>query len=538
MPLHLGSAKIKHYTYTLIHYYDLNPILLEINKLHFEAKNTTDLLRTHTEYFIESSNYLKLLKLIQDRVESKIKEIIPHPKRTKRGLINALGSVFKAVTGNLDANDGERYESLIKELQTNQNKLEGSILKQNSLSISVIEKFNSTLEKISHNEKIIESKINEIHFYVQKTTQKENSLFIKDVINQIINVYEVIDSILQDIENSLTFAKLKTMHPSIIKTEDLFLELVKIQNQIGQQIMPLEVNFQNTLLFEKLINIECFIFNNKITYLLHIPITYANSFNYYHIYSIPIWYQSLFKVVLPRNKYLLKNQLHFSYRGQPCQEILPKKYICDKEEPKKIQPDSPCVVKLLDSTNDTSTCQQTEVQITHPIINQLDNPNQWIIILPLEETIKLNCLNQQESRKAFGTYLLEIPLGCQVTTKEESIINNQKLIKTSYQPILFPDFNRVPTMLPTLNLSIQLQEVKLDGLHELKNQIMENQPHTVFRNISNPPSIWTVIIYLLLIGCCIVLIYKKVFSRRCPPKNHEKEDGQEMEQIQLPRQAP
>lgn len=282
MPIHLGSAKIKQYTYTFIHYYDLNPILLEINKLHLEAKNTTDLLEKHNEYFTESSNYLKLLKLIQDRVESKIKEIIPHPKRTKRGLVNALGSVFKAVTGNLDANDGERYENLIKDLQTNQNKLEGSILKQNSLSISVIEKFNSTLGKISHNQKLIESKINQIDFYVQKTTYI-NSLFIKDIINQIINVYEVIDSILQDIENSLTFSKLQTMHPSIIKTEDLFLELSKLQNQIGQQIMPLEVNFENTLLFEKIINIECFIFNNKITYLLHIPITYANSFDYYHI---------------------------------------------------------------------------------------------------------------------------------------------------------------------------------------------------------------------------------------------------------------
>lgn len=40
--------------------------------------------------------------------------------RNKRGLINVLGSVFKFVSGNLDASDGERYNAAIKELQTNQ----------------------------------------------------------------------------------------------------------------------------------------------------------------------------------------------------------------------------------------------------------------------------------------------------------------------------------------------------------------------------------------------------------------------------------
>lgn len=47
LPFKLGNAKLTEYTHTLIHYYDLNPILVEINKLHFKAENITSSLIQH-----------------------------------------------------------------------------------------------------------------------------------------------------------------------------------------------------------------------------------------------------------------------------------------------------------------------------------------------------------------------------------------------------------------------------------------------------------------------------------------------------------
>lgn len=536
IPVKLGTAKIKDYAYTLIHYYDLNPIILEINKLHHKSQNISTTIGTHKEYNADISNYIELLKLTQDRVENKIKEIIPHPERIKRGLVNGLGSIFKAVTGNLDASDGERYEKLIYELRQNQNNLQANILKQNSLSLSVIDKFNSTIQQINYNEKLLESKINQISLIVQKAAYRENSLYMKDIINQILNVYEIINSILQDVENSLTFSKLKIMHPSIIKTEDLFIELTKLQKRTGFSQMPLPVTLENTLLYEKLINIESFVLNNKITYLLHIPIMHPNPFDYFHMYSVPIYYQSLFKVVLPRNKYLLKNQLHYAYYNQECQEILPESYICEKENLNEIEENSPCEVKLLNSDKDTSSCKQTEVKITQPIINRLDKTNQWILVLPAKEAIKFKCFGQTEVQNARGTYLCHIPIGCQIITNSESIINDQKLIKANNQPILFPDFADTPTLLPVLNLSLHLHDLKLDGLHRLKNEVIQNQPHLVFSEISKTPSLWTVLLYILIAIFCLFLAYKKMMpkvirriQRKCPKE--------EMIEIQLPRQA-
>lgn len=225
IPLKLGTAKITKYTHTLIHYYDLNPIITEISRLQTQSANLKKLIIEDKYYSIDTSNYLKILNFAEEKVKDKLLEILPQHQRVKRGLINGLGSIFKSITGNLDANDGERYEKLIRELQENQVKLASNIKNQNSLSIDLINNFNKTIQQISHNEKLLEMKINQIS---DRILYKETTFFIKDIMNQIITMYEIINSILQDIENSISFLKLQIMHPSIIKTKDLFNELKKL----------------------------------------------------------------------------------------------------------------------------------------------------------------------------------------------------------------------------------------------------------------------------------------------------------------------
>lgn len=317
LPLKLGSAKIQEYTHTLIHFYDLNPIISEINELHRKSENLSNLILQNNDYSFDVSNYLKILNLTKEKTETKIKEILPHPERTKRGLINGLGSIFKAISGNLDANDGERYEKMIKNLQENQNKLGEHVIKQNSISLNIINQFNNTIQKISHNEKLLSQKINQIAIFVGRQTNKENSAFIKDILIQLINMYEIINSVLQDIENSISFARLNLMHPSIIKTNDLFKELLNLQKTIKTKQLPFEISLENTLIYQTFIKVECFILNNKITYLLKIPIMYAYTFNYYHLYAIPIFNKGQFKSIVPRNKFVIENKFYYTFQRNP-----------------------------------------------------------------------------------------------------------------------------------------------------------------------------------------------------------------------------
>nr|CAI5842191.1 unnamed protein product [Callosobruchus analis] len=98
-----------------------------------------------------------MLYFLERKVDGKLNNIFPSTYKTfpsfsiriKRGLVNGLESIFKAITGNLDARDGERFESLISELQNNQNKISEAINSQSTLSVELIDNFNKTIKSRS-----------------------------------------------------------------------------------------------------------------------------------------------------------------------------------------------------------------------------------------------------------------------------------------------------------------------------------------------------------------------------------------------------
>nr|CAH7762632.1 unnamed protein product [Callosobruchus chinensis] len=88
------------------------------------------------------------------------------------------------------------------------------------------------------------------------------------MITEIINLNHVIFSILQDIENSMTFAKMGVMHPSvpsIIKPLDLLQVLNLIVKKLSTSQLPIEVTLENIPIFEKLIRISCYTVQKKVT---------------------------------------------------------------------------------------------------------------------------------------------------------------------------------------------------------------------------------------------------------------------------------
>lgn len=527
IPVKLGTAKVTEYTHTLLHYYDLNSIIMEINRLRNQSISLKQLIGVNKDYTADTANHLKILGFIENRVENKLKEILPQPPRIKRGLIDGLGSIFKSITGNLDANDGERYNQLILQLQQNQNKLASNIHEQNSLSLALIDKFNSTIQQISHNEILLERKIRDIAYMVIESLSKDNLLFINDVINQIITMFESISSILQDIENSIAFTKLGVMHPSIMKTTDLYSELQKLRIATGNNNFPIELTLKNIPLFEKFINIEGYISNNKVTYILQIPITYAYNFEYYHLYSIPIFARSKsqFKAIIPRNKFLIRNELHYAFISDSCTKISSQLHICGKLDLYKNQEDNPCEIELLEMKKPLH-CHQTEIQINELILNQLEPSNQWITVTPSKETLKLKCEDQEEIAQIIGTYLIQIPIGCQVITSRTTITNLQSI--SFGQPTIFPNLDVEIPSSTKRNISIHLGEVNLDKLHELKTQIIENHPDISYGTISHIPSVWTILIYILLLAIIMYAAYKKLPRRpQTPP--------QENQDVQLPR---
>lgn len=89
--------------------------------------------------------------------------------------------------------------------------------RENSVILRLIFKFNNTIQNMNDNELLLQSELKQVALILESYRYKNYILFLKDVLNRLINLYEITNSIRQDIENFLTCTKLKVLHPSLIK---------------------------------------------------------------------------------------------------------------------------------------------------------------------------------------------------------------------------------------------------------------------------------------------------------------------------------
>ncbi|XP_043862637.1 uncharacterized protein LOC122756612 [Drosophila santomea] len=119
--IEMGTARVVQTYQTYIHIVklqDFNEIIGGIEKTLGEVEDesgTRDVIRS-------LKNKLHMLK-------TRLEGIWPRHRRA-RGLINGLGSVVKAITGNLDANNAEKLEEEIRKMREEEEKLRESINSQ------------------------------------------------------------------------------------------------------------------------------------------------------------------------------------------------------------------------------------------------------------------------------------------------------------------------------------------------------------------------------------------------------------------------
>lgn len=175
----------------------------------------------HNDYITDNShkvrdviNYFKIVNHTKILINEKLEIILLENKlRSKRGIANGLGSVVKILTGNFDAYDGEKYDKLLQQIKDKQNDIVSQVNDQYSVSINIIREFNKTVNIINENMNELSDKLLLVNEKINDSIEIEK---IRDLLNQLNILYNIILSLIQDIENSLTFCKLGVLHPSII----------------------------------------------------------------------------------------------------------------------------------------------------------------------------------------------------------------------------------------------------------------------------------------------------------------------------------
>jgi hypothetical protein len=518
LPFHLGQSKVIESKHTFIHYVEIKPLikLLDNTINYFNIINNT-FYNNNTTFKTQSAAYRNTLKdsltqvhyLIKES-QNKLNNLTPH-LRSKRGLIDIIGKTSKFLFGTLDSDDAAKYENAFKILNHNQNSLNKQMQLQISISQNLIDNYNHTITTLNTNQILIKTKLKHFEHNVYKTFD-DISAFLRaqNILNQVILNCQNLITFLDNLEDAITFAKLRTLHSSVISTSELKNILDNLTHLYGKNKIP---QFTNILSYYQIADLRVSFANNTILFSIHMPILNSDIFNLYHIYPIP---QSNLTIVPPNPYLLLSTQLH-QYQEEDCLHIEDSR-ICEN----KLTPnDEDCIASMILNAV-MKKCHLTKVQLEKPIKQLISNSH--VLIIPTKQMrIKKTCNNvgftilKQPS-------LVKIPQHCEVECDDFRFKNEKDSLQG--EPFLLPEIKIEENREETVTRSLILHQVDLDEISKLQTRISEINPtsHIETHDIRHLyPSISSTVIII----CALVFIIVKWknhwqnFPKNRTPRNNE-----------------
>lgn len=477
------------------------------------------------EYKNEYHNYFATINYTIGNVDETFNRIFPNLNfnRQKRGLINGLGSIFKSITGNLDAEDGDRINKALEILANDQNRMHELFKEQTSLMTDAIDEFNNTIVGLVHNQDQILERIHTMEYVVKNVVTSQMSAYSRvhllELFTQVSNLLNNIESVILTTENAITFSKLKTYHTSILKPKFIINELKIIKDHISNSRLITE---DDITLYEKVFEIKTVQSELKIIFQIDIPLIDMSDYTYYQLYSLPVPVgNQIYKLIIPRTKYLILSDKLYAFRNGPCQDLGNQMYFCKEDNPTPIEDSSPCEIKLINFQKPINNCKQEMVKISKSTVSRYGN-TQYIIVSPQETKSIIRCEDNEDSKIIQGTYLASLKPRCQL------IFNGKK-----YQSIQITTRNQQTFNLPNIDVpmeeqpisdfklpELKLENVKLNNIKDIKQQLTAIQVR-VPEDIKLPihhVSIWTILLYIILSITILTVSVKLLWSRYCSRK--------------------
>ncbi|XP_074035516.1 uncharacterized protein [Leptinotarsa decemlineata] len=530
LPQKLGTAQNIIDYWTFIRVFDLQDLIQEFQLIKDITSHINSGFPKHgPNSSKDMKNYLHIMDQQLHEIEDKLTQLFPTLilTRIKRGLINVLGSFVKVITGNLDAEDGQRYEDAIQKIQGQQNKQKMLLDEQISLTTKAIEKFNSTIHTLARNQLTIQLKLEQLEGAIRKqiTSYAETyeRMNMNAVFTQLIATTNMILRILEDLETATTFAKIAVLHPSIIEADDFLEELQNISHHLNEAVLPYIPNRENIIIFEKITTIKAYQKETKLVFILEVPVAEPNDYTYYHLYSLPIETKpNLYQIIVPENKFLFLNEHHYIFSNEPCQEAIPGEALCTLPEANPADAQSPCEVHLIRFTQTYENCHPEPIKLRDKKIQKI-NSNQWIAIFPNETTASSECNNEEETSSLKGTYVIEIPETCKLKV-DTTILQTHKNpnIETKVLKVPHLDIKPEENLLKNIEETppFRLESLNLDDLKSIQNQmdhvrdkLQEEEPI-----VSSGISLWTIFLYIVMICLATYLISVHLMKKLGPPR--------------------
>lgn len=472
-------------TFSLVCVYNISDIHVASLKL-LELFLRTKAFETHTTPEAQHHSYKEQIVHTFSLIDDKMLFLSPH-SRVKRGLINGLGSVVKAITGNLDNDDAVKIEQEIYKLKHNIADLSTRQKHSVVLAEKTISDFNKHLQAVVNNQIKLGAAL------LNTTTSSKATLTQLHFLNIYVQLdfsLQIILDTLMLLEDAITFSQLGVMHPSIIKPQNLIHEMLQLQRNYS--LIPItNININNIHQIERSIEVKAYSTAQTLTFILDIPSVATQAYDLIHIYSIP---SPLNLTVIPKSKFLALGSEEYAYLGGNCRRINDDLQLCKQLETKNIKEAKDCMLSLLN--HEEANCTYARMNLKRGKLQKL-TPTSWLAILPRDELLRSLCNARTDYRQLNGVYIISLSEQCQVKIMNRTLTSHSSAVITHDVIPLPPEQISTPE---DIHYNLQLEDINLDDLQQLINNVAEMKIEPDIDNwtaIATTPSWPTLLLYAL-----------------------------------------
>lgn len=325
-------------------------------------------------------------------------------KRSKRAWFDIIGKTSKILFGTLDSDDAIYYDNQINKLSRNENHVSSMLQEQSHIIKTTIKNFNETITNLNTNENLLINNMKKLEVFVNSNNKKLNKLQAREILveqfsilNLLVSEYDKETSILIE---AILFAQKGILHPFILTPEQFVNNLQKIIQHIPANTeFPVSLLVENSHILLKLIDLNVVYVNNKLIYIIEVPLVQSYIFNLYHLIPLPVKQNSnKYLFIQPTSEYFAidDNRQHYLVIQNDvkyCKNVNVNYYVCKQTQPLHLTHNNDnCESKLYLIPNKIpSNCDIRIVNIENNIWHQLQTSNSWLFLLTKPETLSINC---------------------------------------------------------------------------------------------------------------------------------------------------
>lgn len=483
LPLELGTARTIRTYNNLIHIVKLDDYRQNIDKI-------KDSLRTlnNTDGLTDS---IELTKFKLKELENRLHALTPR-SRNRRGLINGLGTIIKAITGNMDANDAKKLNDEIETIMLNEKTLQIEINRQTQINGKMIERFGNVTKHINSQQVLIKKYLEDFQDQLRNKIRSENSaLRLIQFLNQINYNIDLLNMHLTGIAEAVTLARLNIISKHILSPQELSELYLFFEKQ--------SVNIKTDENIYEFLGLQAYFNDTNIIFNIRIPVIPKDSYSLFHIIPLPIHNNKIIK----SKPYVLINPNYIQFLDAKCNNI-ERTFYCHETFHREETKNSRCIGNLI--TNKPASCELQEETTTTQIIQP--EPNYLLLINVPESTFNTTC--GPANQKINGTVLIHFE-NCDVTINQVTY--------EAKENIFWDEINIFPTIFNDINVTFPNNSLQLDDFKPYTFSGGSNfdllNTNTYQINLHTSTAIVTIILAIIL----ITYLAARLNINICNPKN-------------------